>query len=47
MSAEVEYQKLVDYISQNYGGESGQMFGKKCIKVNNKAAIQVFLRLHW
>ena len=42
MSAETEYQRLVELISQTHAGESSQMFGKKCIKVNGKAVIVLF-----
>ncbi len=42
MSVETEYDKLVEYIEKVHGGESGQMFGKKCIKVNGKAKIALF-----
>ena len=39
MSAETEYNELVKYIGQTHGGEAGQMFGKKIIKINGKAGI--------
>lgn len=42
MSIEIEYDKLVEFIKKTHGGESGQMFGKKCIKINNKAVIALF-----
>ena len=42
MSAETEYNNLVEYIGQTHGGEAGQMFGKKCIKINGKTGIALF-----
>jgi len=39
---EEEYNNLIDYLAKEYSGVSGQMFGKKCIKVNNKAAVALF-----
>lgn len=42
MSAEIEYEKLVEYLNSTYGSESDQMFGKKCIKINGKAAVALF-----
>jgi len=37
-----EYNNLIEYLTNEYNGVSGQMFGKKCIKVNNKAAVALF-----
>lgn len=37
-----EYQKLVDHLAQTHGGVAGQMFGKKCIKMNGKAGLALF-----
>lgn len=42
MSVESDYEKLVEYLSETFGGESSQMFGKKCIKVNGKAVVALF-----
>lgn len=42
MTAELEYEKLVKQIVASHAGEPGQMFGKKCIKVNGKAGIAFF-----
>ena len=42
MSSETEYNKLIELISSTHGGVAGQMFGKKCIKINGKAGIALF-----
>ncbi len=42
MSAELEFEKIVETLTPTHNGVSGQMFGKKCIKINNKAAIALF-----
>ena len=42
MSAQVEFEGLIEYLHTNYDGVVGQMFGKKCIKVNGKAAVALF-----
>jgi len=42
MSAQLEFNKVVNYLSSSHDGEAGQMFGKKCIKVNKKAAVALF-----
>ncbi len=42
MSAEDEYNILVKYLGETRGATAGQMFGKKCIKINNKAGIALF-----
>jgi len=42
MRAEEEYKKLVVVICQRYDATSGQMFGKKCIKIEGKAGIALF-----
>jgi len=39
---EDEYNNLVQYLTNEYSAVAGQMFGKKCIKVNNKAAVALF-----
>jgi hypothetical protein len=39
---EDEYNNLVHYLESEYNAVAGQMFGKKCIKVNNKAAVSLF-----
>jgi len=39
---EDEYNTLVQYLTDEYNAVAGQMFGKKCIKVNNKAAVSLF-----
>ena len=40
--SENEYNMLVEFISDICDATAGQMFGKKCIKVNNKAGIALF-----
>ena len=42
MSAESEYEKLTNHLTENNDVVSSQMFGKKCLKVKGKA----FLALH-
>lgn len=42
MSSELEFEKIVSYLETHHGGISGQMFGKKCIKINNKAGVALF-----
>ncbi len=42
MTAELEYEKIINQIEASHGGESGQMFGKKCININGKAGIAFF-----
>lgn len=42
MTAEIEYEKIVKLIEDSHEGQSGQMFGKRCIKVNGKAGIAFF-----
>jgi hypothetical protein len=42
MSAEQEYEKVVEYLASTHDGVAGQMFGKKCIKINNKAGVALF-----
>lgn len=42
MSAKIEFEKLTEYLESSHGAVAGQMFGKKCIKVNGKAAIALF-----
>lgn len=42
MSIETEYNKLIEYIGQARDGKAGQMFGKKCIKINGKVGIALF-----
>lgn len=42
MTAEIEYERLFELISQTHAGESAQMFGKKCLKVNGKAVVVLF-----
>lgn len=42
MSAEVEYEKITTYLASTHEGVAGQMFGKKCIKINNKAGVALF-----
>lgn len=41
-AAEEEFEKLVVILATTYDGVAGQMFGKKCIKINNKAGIALF-----
>lgn len=33
------YQQLIDWALAEHNAESGQMFGKPCLKINGKAAI--------
>ena len=42
MSAESEFEKLTNHLTENNDVVSSQMFGKKCLKVKGKA----FLALH-
>ena len=43
MPAQLEYEKIIEYlITKCEGVEAGQMFGKKCIKVNKKACVALF-----
>ena len=42
MSAEVEFEKITDLLASTHEGIAGQMFGKKCIKINNKAGVALF-----
>ena len=42
MSAIIQYELLIEYLSINYDAIPSQMFGKKCIKVNNKAIIALY-----
>lgn len=42
MSAEIEYEKIIKQVAASHDGEPGQMFGKKCIKINGKAGIAFF-----
>jgi len=42
MTAEKEFEKLTKNIADSHDGVAGQMFGKRCIKVNGKAAIALF-----
>ena len=42
MSAQIEFENLIEYLAENHDGVAGQMFGKKCIKVNGKAAVALF-----
>ena len=35
MSAEKEFSKIVEYLASIHNGVAGQMFGKKCIKINS------------
>ena len=42
MSAENEFSKIVDYLASTHDGVAGQMFGKKCIKINGKAGVALF-----
>ena len=37
-----EYENLVAYLTENFDATSGQMFGKKCIKIGGKAAVALF-----
>jgi len=39
---EDEYTNLSHYLTDEYSAVAGQMFGKKCIKVGNKAAVALF-----
>ncbi len=42
MSADHQYEQLIQHLAQNKNVVSSQMFGKPCLKVNGKA----FLALH-
>ena len=42
MSAEQEYEKLIALLAKTHEGVSGQMFGKKCIKIKGKAGVALF-----
>ena len=42
MSAEDEYTKIVEYLVSARNATAGQMFGKKCIKINGKAGVAFF-----
>ena len=42
MSAEKEFSKIVGYLASTHNGVAGQMFGKKCIKINGKAGVALF-----
>lgn len=42
MSAQSEFYKLVVYLGTTSNGIEGQMFGKKCIKINGKAGVALF-----
>lgn len=42
MPTEKEYNKLIKLITSNHDAVAGQMFGKKCIKINGKAGIALF-----
>ena len=37
-----EYENLVTYLTDNFDATSGQMFGKRCIKINGKAGVALF-----
>lgn len=37
MTIEQEYSRLVSAFAERNGVESGQMFGKQCVKINGKA----------
>ena len=42
MTAEKEFKNLVEHLTSTHNAESGQMFGKKCIKINGKAGVALF-----
>ena len=42
MSGESEYQAIVELLASSHQAITGQMFGKQCIKVGNKAAVAFF-----
>lgn len=42
MSAQIEFEKLAEHLESSHDAVAGQMFGKKCIKVNGKAAVALF-----
>jgi len=42
MSAQSEFESLIIYLGTAYDGKSGQMFGKKCIKINSKATVALY-----
>ncbi len=42
MSAELEFEKIIEHIASTHAGVAGQMFGKRCIKINSKAGIALF-----
>ncbi len=42
MPTEKEYNKLIQQICSSHDAVAGQMFGKKCIKINGKAGIALF-----
>jgi len=37
-----EYENIVNYLVENFDASSGQMFGKKCIKIGGKAKVALF-----
>ena len=42
MTAQATFDHLSTNLSLSHQGESGQMFGKQCIKVGGKAAVALF-----
>ena len=42
MSAQSEFENLVEFLSESHAAVAGQMFGKKCIKIGSKAGIALF-----
>ena len=42
MSAEQEFERITEYLLSTHNAIAGQMFGKRCIKINNKAGIALF-----
>ena len=39
MSTELEYEKIVEHLTNTHDGLPSQMFGKKCVKINSKAGV--------
>ena len=44
MSAQIEFDNLVEYLGSTHGGVAGQMFGKQCIKINGKAEVALVVK---
>ena len=42
MISQTVYENIVTYLMENFDATSGQMFGKKCIKIGGKAGVALF-----